>query len=148
MQLTENFTLQEMIRSDYAVRHGLDNTPNEAIIHNLQAVCMGLEIIRHRLSQSINVSSGYRSPLVNKGIGGSVSSQHTTGQAADISVSGYSAQSLYEVIKELVKHGDLKVDQCIQEFDAWVHVSFTLTGERNEFLIATKVNGKTVYTKD
>jgi len=153
MKLSEHFTLEEMTRSEYAIRKGIDNTPNAAIVYNLQGVCLGLEIIRKALGKSINVSSGYRSPEVNKGIGGAVTSQHTVGQAADINVSGMTAEELYLFIKELVDTGQLKVDQCIQEFNAWVHVSFTFTGERNEFLRANKVKGsdgiiRTVYTKD
>jgi len=153
MNLSEHFTLEEMTRSEYAIRKGIDNTPNDAIIYNLQAVCMGLEVIRKALGKSIHVSSGYRSPEVNKGIGGAVTSQHTVGQAADINVSGMTAEELYVFIKQLVNSGQLKVDQCIQEFGAWVHISFTFPGERNEFLRAVKVKGfdgitRTSYIKD
>lgn len=148
MNLTEHFTLEEMTRSDYAIRNGLDNTPDWNTTENLTALCTNLEHLRALLGKGIHITSGYRSVVVNRGIGGADSSQHTVGQAADIHVDGMTTEELYTFIKEKVKSGAFVVDQCIQEFDAWVHVSFNLRGNRKEFLRAIKQNGKTVYLHD
>jgi hypothetical protein len=96
------------------------------------------------MDESIKVSSGYRNPDLNKKIGGSKTSQHCLGQAADISC-GERTVEMYEYIKN-----NLIFDQLIWEFGtdenpAWVHVSYSSTKNRKECLRAYKVNGKTVY---
>ena len=152
MNLTPNFTLQEMIRSEYAKRNGIDNIPNPEQVNNLIELCKTLELIRAYLDAAIHITSGYRSVSVNVGIGGSKTSQHCYGQAADIET-GHETKELYILIKDMVKRGLITVGQLICEFaesnsGGWVHISLPTETKKNEFLIATKVNGKTVYTKD
>ena len=151
MNLSPNFTLKELTASDYAVRNGIDNTPSSEIIESLKRTCQGLELIRALVGgKPITIKSGYRCPKVNTGIGGARNSQHVVGEAADITIHGISNKELYNRIKTNLSH---EVDQCISEFPdidgepAWIHVSFSEHG-RGEFLIATKVNGKTLYQKD
>lgn len=151
-QLTQNFSLQEMTRSEYATRNGLDNTPDDIEIASLKELCKMLELIRAYLDAAIHITSGYRSVEVNVGIGGSKTSQHCYGQAADIDT-WHTTKELYEMIKYMVQRGLITVGQLICEFadsptGGWVHISLPTAKKKNEFLIATKVNGKTVYTKD
>jgi len=144
MKLSEHFTLEEMTFSQTAVRKGIDNTPDATVIRNLTNLCEYiLEPIRKGTGKPIRVSSGYRSPKLNKAIGGAKTSQHIEGRAADIVAIGMSVQELYEWIRD----SRIVYDQLIQEFDSWVHISYS-TMSRMDRLIATKVNGKTVYKKD
>ncbi len=142
--MTEHFTLYEMSFSEYATRHGKDNTPNEVIADELLALCTNvLEPIRVGIGKPLLITSGYRSVEVNKAIGGSKTSQHCLGQAADFHISGMSIETLFQWI---INSG-IKFDQIIQEFDAWVHISYRGTGNRNMLLRAKKINGKTAYLK-
>jgi len=147
MELSPNFSLEEMIQSNTAARKGIDNTPSEAVKANLKNLCVNfLEVLRAKLAEKygkvmpIIVSSGYRSPALNKAVGGSANSQHITGQAADIIVPGLTVEELFQFILT-----NMSFDQCIQEFDSWVHVSYI---NRNEALRAIKdTNGKVKYLK-
>lgn len=142
MQLSEHFTLEELTLSDFAVRHGIDNTPTNEVIDNLRQLCVHvLEPLRTLIGKPIGITSGYRSPLVNQAIGGAKTSQHVKGQAADIHVSGITVPELFAIVKS----SGIKVDQCISEFDRWVHVSYG--GGRGEYLTATKDSeGNTIYS--
>jgi len=152
MNLSEHFSLEEMTRSDYAIRKGIDNTPTQAEIENLKKVVALLEIIRDKIGAAIYVNSGFRNKTVNTGIGGSKTSQHCFGEAADIEADGFTVQQLYDTIKGMVLNKEIEVGELIQEFNSWVHISIPNEKNKNEFLIATKekVNGKmkTIYTKD
>lgn len=158
-KLSENFTLEELLVSSTAAKYGIDNTPNATIKANLTMLCKKLlQPIRDKYGKSIIVTSGYRCSTLNTKIGGSRTSQHMKGQAADInSGEGYKAggTARYEANKKLFdliyKMGGY--DQLINEFpDAqgrpqWVHVSYnpTLRKQRGQALVAKKVSGKTVY---
>tara|TARA_R110000868_G_scaffold158025_2_gene385706 strand:+ start:805 stop:1251 length:447 start_codon:yes stop_codon:yes gene_type:complete len=148
MNLTPNFTLEEMTRSMYAIRNDIDNTPSQEIVNNLTQTCKLLETIRAYANRSVSVSSGYRCIALNKAIGGVSNSSHILGQAADISVKGFTTEQAYRMIKGMVLNDEIVVGQVIQEFDNWVHISTPTADNKNEFLRATKANGKTVYTKD
>mgnify|MGYP003338020388 FL=1 len=120
MQLSKNFTLEELTFSDAAMRHGIDNTPNDEIIENLKRLCaLVLEPIREIVHKPVQVTSGYRCPIVNSLVGSKVTSQHIRGCAADIKVSGVTPDVL---IKAIIGAG-LPYEQVIREFDSWVHVS-------------------------
>jgi len=89
MQLTANFSLAEMIKSETALRKGLDNTPGEVEIENLRVLCeQVLQPIRDAYGKGIKVNSGFRHPDVNAAVGGSRTSDHCRGQAADIEIPG------------------------------------------------------------
>jgi hypothetical protein len=145
MNLTKNFTLEEMYKSTTAIRLGIDNTPSDIVIKNLLQLCKKvLQPLREHIGESIKVSSGYRSPDLNKKIGGSKSSQHCLGQAADISCGERTAELYYYIKNNLI------FDQIIWEFGNddnpdWVHVSYSATKNRFECLRAYKINGKTAY---
>ena len=140
MKLTEHFELREFTISDYAVRHGIDNTPNELIIGNLKMLCeYTLEPLREIVKRPIIITSGYRCYDLNKAIGGSDTSQHVDGKAADIIVPNMSVDELFELGSKYVPH-----DQIIHEFARWVHVSYS-NPLRLQKLWAVKENGRTVY---
>lgn len=137
-QLSPHFTLDELTHSEYAVRMGLDNTPTLVIIANLTRLADRLEFVRTMLGSPIVISSGYRSPQVNAGVGGSNSSQHMTGNAADILVPGFGRPK--DVVARLRGHfAELAFDQLILEFPGsasggWTHIGFA-TRPRGQVLV-------------
>ena len=149
MNLSENFTLQELIYSDTAIRKGIDNKPNDEQIENLKLVCENiLEPIREYFKAPIIVSSGYRSIPVCEAVGSSSKSQHTKGQAADFEIFGIPNKDVADWIVS-----NIDFDQCILEFwnekepnSGWVHCSFNSAGNRKQYLKANKENGKVVYS--
>ena len=149
MKLSKNFTVAELSKSEAATRQGLDNTPSMTVIDNLQQLVDNiLQPIRDKFG-AVVVTSGYRSPAVNKAIGGSTTSDHCKGFAADFEVLGMDNKELALWIRD-----NLKFTQLILEFyhkgvpdSGWVHVSYNKDNLKNEVLTAVKVGGKTVYQK-
>jgi len=135
MNLTDNFTLEEMIHSDIADKNHIDNIPDESIIENLRQLCENvLQPVREKLGEIITVSSGFRNTNVNLLAKGALNSQHVIGQAADLKCFSLGNKVLYDAIKER----DI-FDQLIWEYgndDApqWVHVSYNPNGNRNQEL--------------
>lgn len=119
MNLTPNFSLKELTQSEYAERHGLDNEPDAKVIENLKRVAALLEQVRTVCDVPIVVTSGYRSPAVNAGIGGQKTSQHVQGCAADIKGVRLSVD---DMMKKIIA-SDIQYDQLIKEFNSWVHIS-------------------------
>jgi len=119
MNLSPNFTLEELIYSEIANRKGLDNTPSEDIKANLVRLARFLEEVRRLLGRPILINSAYRSPTVNEAVGSKPTSQHCLGCAADIRVPGLTPD---DIIKLLLKT-NIEYDQIIREFDSWVHIS-------------------------
>ena len=146
MMLSSHFSLAEMIASDTALRHGINNAPGPHEIDNLKRLCaLVLEPLRAAIGQPIRITSGYRSSLLNTLVGGSRTSDHCSGRAADIQIPGASPLSLARAIESL----DLPVQQVIHEFGAWVHVSIPPAGDvpRREYLSAVKAGKKTEYLR-
>lgn len=141
MNLSKSFTLEEMTTSQEAARAGLKNKPSEEAIANLKALCENvLQPLRDRIRKPIVVSSGYRSVTINRIIGGSSTSQHTKGQAVDFIVPGMSVADVVTLIRKM----DLPIDQTINEYNSWVHVSYG-PRHRRQYLKAWREGGKTVY---
>lgn len=137
MNLSPNFTLAELTRTDT----GIPNTPTQAEIEHLRLLTERiLQPLRDALGVPVSVSSGYRGERVNLAVGGTATSQHRLGQAADISARGISAPELAQRIVDL----QLPFDQLIQEFGRWVHVSYG-PRHRRQVLTAVKQGGRTVY---
>ena len=122
MQLTKNFDLDEFIRSDTAKRHGIDNNPTPAILAELQRTAEMLELVRVQLgNRPIWITSGYRALALNSVVGGSVTSAHCRGMAADFTCPDFGTP--LQVCRELATFADsLKFDQLIHEFGSWVHI--------------------------
>ena len=143
MNLSSSFTLAEMTRSNTATRKEIDNTPPPASLENLRDLSTYiLQPLRDHFGTPIRINSGYRCPELNAEIGGSKTSQHMEGRAADIDVPGKSPLEVAQAIVEL----DLPFDQVIHEFRAWVHVSYDPNRDRRAQLTAEKVSGRTQYT--
>lgn len=143
MQLSPHFHLSELTVSQTAARRGIPNSPDAAMIAQLKRTAARMEQVRAILgSNPILISSGYRSPAVNKAVRGSRTSAHMTGHAVDFTCPGFG--SPYQVALKLSQELP-DFDQLIQEFGQWVHVGFG-PGQRNQLLTAAKVNGRTVYS--
>lgn len=148
MQLSENFSLSEMVKSETALRYDMDNTPGDAEIANLKTLCEKvLQPVREHYGKGVKVNSGFRHPEVNAKVGGSKTSDHCKGQAADIEIPGVANADLAEWIKN-----NLEFTQLILEFytpgvpdSGWVHVSYDSSNLKKQVMTAMKENGKTVY---
>lgn len=126
------FTIDELIASNTAKYKGIDNTPSEEVKENLYMLIKDvLDPTRLKYGSYIKVNSGYRSSELNKALGGAASSQHLTGQAADIT--GGSVDKNKEIFKIIANSGNF--DQLIWEKDGtWVHVSYKANGNRKQIL--------------
>lgn len=143
MQLSPHFSLAEMVRSQTASRRGIRNVPGEAEIRALTLLCdKVLEPVRAHFGKPVIVTSGYRSPRLNTAIGGSASSQHCKGEAADFTVPGETNRAVFERIWH-----NLNYDQLIYEFgeSGWIHCSYSAHRMRNMELTAVRRSGRTAY---
>ena len=136
MSISKHFTLNELMKSQTALRLGLDNTPDHDALEALAALCENvLEPVREHYGLPVIVSSGYRSPAVNKAIGSKSTSQHTKGEAADIEIPGIDNLELYYWIAV-----NADFDQAILEYytgeasSGWVHVSYAGHENRRQTL--------------
>ena len=149
MKLSNNFSLEELTKSQEAIRLGITNEPNQDHIFNLQLLCMYiLQPVRDHFNSIVTVSSGYRSAALCEAIGSSAKSQHTRGEATDFEIFGVPNK---EVSDWIVKN--LDYDQCILEFwtedepnSGWIHCSYSAAKNRKQYLKATKVDGKVIYS--
>lgn len=133
MKLSKSFSLEELVASSTAKKLNIDNTPGTKELTNLiKLVTTVLQPIRDKYGKPIIISSGYRCPKLNKAVGGSATSQHKIGQAADIhSLSNTEKDNmiLWNIICDMVKNGEIKTGQYIFEYGYkavgpdWIHVS-------------------------
>ena len=149
-KLSENFTVAEYTKSQTATRHGIDNSLSEEHLENAKKLFANVvQPIREKFGVTL-ITSGYRSPELNSKIGGSSKSQHCKGQAVDLECLKESNADVAMWIEN-----NLDFDQLILEFytigdprSGWVHVSYNDYGKnRKSVLTASRVNGKTVYSK-
>ena len=147
MNLSRNFSLQELIKSDTAIRKGIDNNPNSDQIEKLKALCENiLQPVRDHFGR-VKVTSGYRSVELCMAIGSSANSQHAKAEAADFECLGVDNAELSDWIKN-----NLDYDQLILEYytpgepnSGWIHCSYIPEGRRASVLHAYKSEGKTKY---
>ena len=128
MKLSEHFTLEELISSITAKNKGIKNVPNDTELKNLKDLAINvLEPLRIAYNKPIRVSSGYRCSALNKLVGGSKTSQHVLGQAADITSLSDTIEDnkeLFDVALKLIAQGKIRVGQVIDEYNYnWVHIS-------------------------
>jgi zinc D-Ala-D-Ala carboxypeptidase len=123
MNLSEHFSLAELTASEYAERHGINNVPTDPeVLENLHTLANGLERVRAALGgRPIFINSGYRSPKLNTAIGGSKTSAHMKGLAADIRVAGLTPRDVCIALSSQMDH--LALDQIIFE-GTWSHIGF------------------------
>lgn len=118
-----NFSIKELCNSDIAKKAGIHNTPSIAVSDNLLCLIFYLlQPLRNRIKKPIHINSGYRCPELNSHpqIKGAANSNHLYGYAADIRVSGMSPEALWLYI---INSG-LEYDECILEYNQWVHVAY------------------------
>ena len=148
IRLSKNFSLRELTKSATAERAGIDNTPKdlEHLVNMTHLAIHVLHPVRDEFGV-ITVNSGYRSPDLNKAVGGSERSQHCHGQAADFESYSVSNPDLAEWIRD-----NLEFDQLILEFyngkdpnSGWVHCSYSLMENRKKCMTAMKTAGKVEY---
>ena len=150
MNLTRNFSLLELTKSDTAIRKGINNNPNEDNIENLQRLCEHiLQPVRDHYGKVVSVSSGFRSPELCVKIGSSMKSQHAKGQAADFEIFGVPNAELAKYIID-----NIDFDQLILEFhnpeepnSGWIHCSYKNPEENRKQVLRAYRNsdGKTIY---
>ena len=137
MNLSPNFTLEELTHSEVAERKNLDNTPNASEVANLTRLAALLEQVRTLLGKPIMINSGFRSKPVNDSVGSRDSSQHRLGCAADIRVPGMTPRQVVQACID----GGIPFDQIIEEFGSWTHISVPNTKDtapRKQALIIDK----------
>jgi hypothetical protein len=143
MQLSKHLSRAEFERSDAAIKHGINNSMNSGQLAKAMALAINcFEPIREHLGKPIRVNSGYRSPAVNKRIGGALTSQHSLGEAIDLDLHD---RDLFEWIID-----NVVFDQLIAEFPSqgkasWFHISYREGRNRKQVLVAIKKARKTIY---
>ena len=155
-KISPHISYKEATRSDTAKRLGISNAPNEEHLVRMRLLAKKVfEPLRKHFNVPIYISSFFRSAALNKAIKGAKSSQHMKGEAMDIDAdvydgvmySGITNKYIFDYIKD-----NLELDQLILEdvskegTGGWVHVSYKRTGNRNQVLTMTKINGKATYT--
>lgn len=160
MLLEKHFNFKTFTHSATADKYNIDNTQmDEIIIHNLTKLHAFLLDIQAGVSAKfkklipIRINSAYRCKELNEKVGGSQTSQHTDGTAADTVAIGITLDEYYNALRELAKSGTIKFGQVIKEYgknpetetDDWIHVSLPTRGKVNDFMI--KEQGKP-YRKD
>ena len=152
MNLSRNFSLQELIKSDTAIRKGINNNPSPQQIENLKALAVNiLQPVRSHYDKPLIISSGFRCAQLCVEIGSSVNSQHVaddSAAAADFEIPGVDNRDLARWIRD-----NLEVDQGILEFykdgeptSGWIHCSYSRNKNRQQWLRAQRVDGKVSYT--
>ena len=143
MKLSEHFTKEEFEHSNTAIQRSIPNVMDSGQTQKAIDLCVNvLEPLRTHLGKPIKLNCGYRSPLVNKAVGGVKMSQHILGEAVDVDLHSR------EVFEWIINN--LEIDQAIFEFGTdenagWFHLSYRKGRNRKQALRAKKVNGKTVY---
>lgn len=150
MKISENFNLYEFTDSKTADKKKIDNTPGPSERSNIYTLVNEiLQPIRSEFGKSIKVNSGFRSKDLNKVVGGSSTSQHLTGSAADITTYD-SNDELFKLILQMIDDGDIVVGQLIWEYGnenypSWIHISLPNAGKVNNILRAKKLSKGTLY---
>ena len=152
MQLSKNFSLAELTKSQTAERMGMDNNPNEDETENLRLLCERvLQPVRDHFNHVVTISSGYRNEILSAKIGSSRSSQHCKGEAADFEIFGVPNNEVSDWIKEHLMFAQLILEFWTpgQAHSGWVHVSYKkeINSNRKEYLMAIKnpETGKVEY---
>jgi hypothetical protein len=136
MNLSNNFTLEQLTFSETAVRRGLDNSPTPEQEENLRELAQSLERVQSLLGFPLHISSAFRSPKVNAAVGGSATSAHMEGYAADFTCASFG--NPLEVCKAIAE-SDIEYDQIIHEYKSWCHLSID---PRMRKMLLTKNTGE------
>jgi zinc D-Ala-D-Ala carboxypeptidase len=138
MKLSNNFTTEEATRSTKAVQLGIDNSMTPKILRDAEWFALNvLQPIRDRIGKPFIITSWYRSPALNKAVGGVQTSAHLSGTAIDVNIQGLTTKQANDVILVALKDLRIQFDQVINEANkktgaTWVHLSAKRTGNRNQ----------------
>lgn len=152
--ISEHITYEEAIHSETATERHINNTPSESIIATMKLTAEKVfEPLRKRVGElrgqdsPITINSFYRSPELNKAIGGAQDSQHTRGEAIDLNVnySDFNKKDLFELIRKEFDFDQLIYEGGTPDNPAWVHVSYSNTHNRKQVLKMVYRNGKPTY---
>ena len=152
MKLSQNLSLNEVTKSNTAMRRGIDNTPSEEHLENLKYVAEKVfQPIREHFGVPIYISSGYRSPELNEAIGGSPRSFHSHGMALDLDQDGrnrgVSNADVFYFIKDNLPFTELIWEFGDESNPNWVHVAIAPGREdEKKIKIAERINNKTTYS--
>tara|TARA_R110000796_G_scaffold52260_1_gene123217 strand:+ start:354 stop:815 length:462 start_codon:yes stop_codon:yes gene_type:complete len=146
MRLSKNFVLSEVTRSNIAKRLGIENEPSKKHLQNIKNIIINLIQPMRDAIGPIRISSGYRSPNVNRAVNGSFKSQHCKGEALDLQFWS-DGEISNKAIYDWVLSSDVEFDQMINEFDfSWIHISLKDKDNRKQVLEAYKdEDGDTKY---
>lgn len=146
MNLSAHFTLAELIRSQTAIRNGINNTPDDRTIQELRRLCATvLEPVRELLGVPLQISSGYRCSKLNALVGSTAKhSAHLDGRAADFIPMGVDLRKAFDAIRSAP---GLPIDQIIIECGEWIHIAVPALGQipRRQALIAFGRPGAWTY---
>ena len=148
-QLTQNFSLHELTKSETALRLGLENNPGPAETANLTTLAgKVLQPIRDHFQKGVHINSGFRHPDVNAKVGGSRTSDHCKGMAADFEIPGVANAELAEWVKDNLEFTQLILEAYTKGIpdSGWVHVSYDPNNLKKQVMTATFVNGKPQYS--
>ena len=125
MKLSKYFTLEELIASQFAARHGIDNYPSSAVLPNILKLAKNLDEVRELLGKPVVVSSGYRCPELNRALKSDITSTHVIGLAADFTSPSFGTP---REVFDAIKISGIRFDQLILEFpgspSSWIHIGF------------------------
>ena len=131
--ISTHFTMDEVTNSQTAARKGIDNDPPHALLDNIKLAAYGMELVRRELGDKpILVSSWYRSPTLNRAVGGASQSDHMYGCAVDFTCPAFG--TVDEVVRRLIESA-IDFKKVIREYGRWVHISFAPEGARRIALI-------------
>lgn len=126
-----NFSISELVYSDTAVKHNINNMPDLRSLDNLlNLIFYCLQPLRDKIAKPIIISSGYRCAEVNRLVGGASNSQHLSGQAVDFIVKGMQVDYAFNIICK----SQLVFDQLVNEHNKWIHISFNKNLNRRQIL--------------
>ena len=131
-----NFTMSELLHSDIAEKYNISNIPDKQSLDNMLTLIIEcIQPIRNYINKPMIISSGYRSPRLNGHplINGAQNSQHVTGQAVDFTIKGMTPKQIIEKIKA----SGVEVDQCVNERNCWVHLSYNKGKNRKQYFEIT-----------
>lgn len=146
MKIGKNISYNQSVKSDTAIRLGIDNTPSASAVEAMTLLCEKVIDPLYEVFPSMTFNSFFRSSKLNTAIGGSATSQHCKGEAIDLdSKDNTFNKAIFDYIVK-----NLDFDQLIWEYGNdkqpdWVHVSYKKSGNRKQILKAVKVKGKTQY---
>lgn len=126
-KISDFFTLEELTGSEYAARHGIDNTPSDEVVAKLADTAKEMDKVRRLLGRPIFVSSGYRCLKLNRALNSKDTSQHIKGEAIDFTCPGFGTP---QQVFDKVRLSCIEFDQLIVECGRWVHISFSQKNRR------------------